>query len=104
MSCIVFSSAHDFRVRMLAAPAKKNVGLLRVQCPPTAPALPVAAHGDLGTSRLRAAEADVTRRLARVKEASRAANDQLRTDLTPRQHFSIRGAHVVVQSPWLAAP
>jgi hypothetical protein len=27
---------------MLAAPAKKNVGLLRVRCPPTAPALPIA--------------------------------------------------------------
>src|SRR5262249_12690893 len=46
---------------------KKSVGLLRLRCPPTAPALPVCAHRDLGTSRLRAAEADVTRALVHVK-------------------------------------
>lgn len=60
------------------------------------------AHGDLGTSRLRAAEADVTRRLARVKEASRPANNQLRTDGTPRDHFSIRGSILVDQRSWSA--
>src|SRR5215472_9613044 len=103
MSCIVFSSAHELSACACSQHRqKKNVGLLRLRCPPTAPALPVCAHGDLGTSRLRAAEADVTRRLARVKEAPRLANDQLRSDGTPRDHFSIRGSILVDQRSWSA--
>jgi len=43
MSCIVFSSAHELSACACSQHRqKKNVGLLRVRCPPTAPALPVA--------------------------------------------------------------
>src|SRR2546428_9016957 len=81
---------------MLAAPAKRR-RFIETAMPADGTSAAHCAHGDLGTSRLRAADADVTRALVHVKEAPRPANDQLRIDGTPRDHFSIRGSIVVDQ-------
>src|SRR5262249_50639718 len=102
MSCIVFSSAHESSRAHARSTGKKERRFIKSAMPADGTSAASCAHGDLGTSRLRAAEADVTRRLARVKEASRPANDQLRTDGTPRDHFSIRGSILVDQRSWSA--
>src|SRR5215831_4911636 len=102
MSCIVFSSAHELSRVHARGTGKKERRFVESAMPADSTSAARCAHGDLGTSRLRAAEADVTRRLARVKEASRPANDQLRSDGTPRDHFSIRGSILVDQRSWSA--
>src|SRR5215468_5171962 len=100
MSCIVFSSAHELSRAHVRSTGKKERRFIESAMPADGTSAARCAHGDLGTSRLRAAEADVTRRLAHVKEASHPANDQLRSDGTPRDHFSIRGSILVDQRSW----
>jgi hypothetical protein len=75
MSCIVFSSAHEFSRAHARSTGKKERRFIETAMPADGTSAAHCAHGDLGTSRLRAAEADVTRALVHVKEASRPAND-----------------------------
>src|SRR6516164_11222138 len=102
MSCIVFPSAHELSRALARSTGKKARRFIETPMPADGTSAARCAHGDLGTSRLRAAEADVTRRLAHVKRGSRPTNDQLRTDETPRDHFSIRGSIVADHRSWSA--
>src|SRR5215467_7086026 len=71
---------------MLAAPAKKERRFIESAMPADGTSAARCAHGDLGMSRLRAAEADVTRRLARVKEAPRPSASHRRNAARPFFH------------------
>src|SRR5499427_3137199 len=86
MSCIVFSSAHELSRPHSRSTGKKERRFIESVMPADGTSAARCAHGDLGTSRLRAAEANVTRRLARVKEAPRPSASHRRNAARPFLH------------------